>query len=117
MRTESRSWEPWWRTGRESPRACSELALSGIFGQGCPSQEMGFLLWKAVEKDIDLKCRRERPAQSASFPFWAKPVGNIPPFPLLLLIRSRVGDRREIHVVSVKRPLWRGQKRVPSGLY
>jgi hypothetical protein len=33
-----------------SPRACSELALSGILGQGCSSQETSFLLWRAVEK-------------------------------------------------------------------
>jgi hypothetical protein len=52
MRTESRSWEPWWRTGGESPRACIELELSGILGQGCSSHKLGFLLWRAVENDM-----------------------------------------------------------------
>ncbi len=39
-----------WRTGWESPRACSELALLGMLSKGCSSHELRFLLWRAVEK-------------------------------------------------------------------
>jgi hypothetical protein len=50
LRTSKTSWDRRAKNCWESSRACSELALSEILSKGCSSQEMGFLLWKAVEK-------------------------------------------------------------------
>jgi hypothetical protein len=93
------------RIGWERAGPCSELALLGILSKGCSSQEVDFLLWKAVKKEWTeavgaasfvarqggLAPRNDQPTYRKHFrvPPFANHAKDGPPTVVVILTRSK----------------------------